>query len=99
MLRFIGMARSTPSAATHRIHAQTTYQRSCVPRGLSSVTDSKSIAGMAVTRSTLVEYPDDDAVDCMQLFSRIVIGDFATPSLSSDVEIVKDAMQAVSAML
>jgi hypothetical protein len=34
---------------------------------------------MAETIVPPVEYPAADAVDCMQLFSRIVIGDFATP--------------------
>src|SRR5579872_4606512 len=97
MLLFMGMARSTPSAATARTQAATRYHPIWVPRGFASVTDRRSIAGTAVTTIVAVVYPAADAVDCMQLFSRIVIGVFATPARTSALQIVNDAMHAVSA--
>ena len=54
MLRFIGIAMSTPSAATARTHATTRYHFICVPSGFASVTESSSIAGTAETSSEVV---------------------------------------------
>jgi hypothetical protein len=45
--------------------------------------------------SATVAYPADEAVDCMQLFSRIVIGVFAIPSLRSVDHAENDTMHAV----
>ena len=97
MVRFIGIAMSTPSAPTARTHARTTYHFICVPRGFASVTERSSMAGTADTSSATVARPADDAVDCMQLFSRIVIGDRTRPMRRSPDHRVKDVMHAVRA--
>jgi hypothetical protein len=97
MFRFIGMAMSTPSAPTASTQATTTYHFICVPSGFASVTDRRSIAGTAVTSIDVVAAPAAEAVDCMQLFSRIVIGVRTAPMRRRLDHTVKDVMQAVRA--
>ena len=94
MLRFMGMARLVPRMARKNTHAPITAQCMPVPRGFSGVTVSSSSAGIADTSVPPVAYPAAEAVDCMQLFSRMVIGDRAIPALWKKLQIEYDRMQA-----
>src|SRR5208283_2846424 len=87
--RFIGMARNTPSAAVNRTHGATTYQRWWPP----SISNS---APKAVPTVTPVDDPAAAAVDCMQLFSRMVIWVSLPPvSARKEFQMTKESTQAV----
>src|SRR6185312_14490146 len=88
MLRFIGMARLVPSTARQSTQPASTGQGSDVPV-------SRKSAGMEATMTLPVEYPAAEAVDAMQLFSRIVIGVRAKPALWNAVQIENERMHAV----
>src|SRR5215467_10563422 len=90
MLRFIGIAMRTPSAAQQRIHGARTYQGRLWP-------SMSSIAGAAVPAMTLQAYPADEAVDCMQFVSRIDICPLTSPPFCKPLQMVNDRMHAVSA--
>ena len=64
--RFIGMARKTPSAAVKNTNAAATGQGCCTPVMSSS-------APSATASVAPVEEPAAVAVDCMQLFSRMLM--------------------------
>src|SRR4051794_20138532 len=97
MFRFIGIARLVPSTARKKTHSAITGHGSPSPPGRSGVTESSSSAGIADTSVPPVAKPAADAVDCMQLFSRIVIGVFARPTLVTRPHAAYDTMHAVSA--
>ncbi len=97
MFRFIGIASTVPSAACARTHAPRTPHGRCSPFGFASVADSMSSAEIAETTVPTVAEPAADAVDCMQFVSRIVIGDFATPTFRSTFQIPYARIAAVMA--
>ena len=97
MLRFIGMARSVPSSAKKNVHAPRTCHGRCVPPGRSGEMLSIRSAGMAETIVPPVAYPAADAVDCMQLFSRIVIRMLTIETRMKNPQIENDRMHAVMA--
>src|SRR5262245_55691886 len=99
MLRFIGTASITPSSAVKNTQADSTGQGRWRPPGTCGVTLSSSSAGMAETIRMLVENPAADAVDCMQLVSRIDIGVRARRRRRNARHSEKATMHAVSATL
>ena len=91
------MASITPRHASENTHGARMYHGLMTPPGFASETESMSIAGTADTIVFPVAYPADEAVDCIQLFSRIVIGAFQIPSFWNPVEMAYDRMHAVRA--
>ena len=85
--RFIGIARTTPSAARKKIHMATCCQRMFVPPGDSGVTVRRSIAGSAVIVRKPVAYPADDAVETAQVVSRIERRPLTSPAPCSVLQI------------
>src|SRR5262245_19257413 len=71
--RFIGIARKTPIAPVSSVNRTTTHH------GCRKVQSISSSAPKHVEFVEPVEAPAADAVDCMQLFSRIDIGVRAPP--------------------
>jgi hypothetical protein len=78
--RFIGMAIVTPSTASRNTQASIVDSA----RGRASISMNAANAEISVPP---VEYPAELAVDCMQLFSRMVIGVRASPLRCSAVQI------------
>src|ERR1017187_2811327 len=85
------MARNTPSAAVNTVKPATTYHGWCTP-------SISSRAPKAVPIAAPVEEPAAVAVDCMQLFSSMVIWLNRPPQIERMAfQITKDSTHAVIA--